>query len=352
MRLRPIGYYVHHHGAGHRARADAIASAIDWPVVLLGTGIGGAGIDLPDDRPRSKQFDGADDAVSRPDALHYAPIDHRGVRERVARMTSWIAAQRPVMMIIDVSAEVAMLARLASVPTIYVRLNGRRNDVAHLDAFRGATGLLTPFHQSLEPSGIPSWVRNKSFYCPGIAAPPVTSPGPANSQDARRVLVIFGKGGAPSDGQFLSEAAAACPDWEWRAIGPVTAPLQCPPNLVLAGWVQAPEREIAQSSIVVGAAGDGVVGAVMAADKPFICIPQTRPYDEQRVTAQGLSALGAALVLQQWPHPASWPELLEEGVALKPAARALLSDVEGARKAATWLAQCAANVMQQQECKK
>ncbi len=66
MRLRPIGYYVHHHGAGHRARADAIASAIDWPVVLLGTGIGGAGIDLPDDRPRSKQFDGADDAVSRP----------------------------------------------------------------------------------------------------------------------------------------------------------------------------------------------------------------------------------------------------------------------------------------------
>lgn len=47
MSDRPIGYYVHHHGAGHRARPHAIAAAAARPIVLLGTGIGSSGIDLP-----------------------------------------------------------------------------------------------------------------------------------------------------------------------------------------------------------------------------------------------------------------------------------------------------------------
>lgn len=72
MTRRPIGYYVHHHRAGHRARAEAIAAAIDWPVVLLGTGLGTTGIDLCDDRPLSGSFDGVDETASRPAALHYA----------------------------------------------------------------------------------------------------------------------------------------------------------------------------------------------------------------------------------------------------------------------------------------
>lgn len=349
MRRRPIGYYVHHQGAGHRTRAEAILRAIDWPLVLLGTGIGDRGLDLPDDRPGSGRFDGLDDAPCRPDTLHYAPLDHGGIRERVARIASWIAAEEPAIMVVDVSVEVAMLARLASVPTICVRLNGKRDDAPHLEAFRGAIGLMAPFHPTFEMTDTPAWIRDKTVYFPGIAASAATSACLRERRATRRILVVIGRGGLPGDGKLLAQAAMACPDWEWRVIGPVAPATEQPANLKLAGWVETAEQEIADASIVVGAAGDGLVGAVIAADKPFICIPEGRPYDEQRVTAQGLSRLGAALVLPQWPCADQWAAILEQVGTLEPAARTALGDPHGTQMAAQWLARCAADATLQRE---
>lgn len=338
MNRRPIGYYVHHHGAGHRARADAIAAALDWPVVMLGTGIGDAGIDLADDRALGDVFDGADGARTRPQSLHYAPIDHDGVRRRVAKATQWIADARPALMVVDVSAEMAMLARLASVPTIYVRLNGDRRDPAHLDAFLGAEALLAPFHASLEMPTTPAWVRQKTRYFPGITA--AVGQG---SPNANRALVVIGRGGSSGDGEQLAQAARACPDLRWRVIGPVAPPADVPENLELCGWVENAAREIAQAGVVIGAGGDGLVGAVLAADRPFVCIPQDRPFAEQHATARQLEALGAAIVLPHWPAPADWPQLIRDARALPSAARRSLHDPGGAKAAARWIAEFAAN---------
>ncbi|KMS56572.1 glycosyltransferase [Novosphingobium barchaimii LL02] len=333
MKPRPIGYYVHHHGAGHRARADAIAKHIDCRLVLIGTGIGAAGLDLPDDRPLSGHFHGRDNAPCRPSALHYAPLDHDGVRERVAVVASWIASERPALMVVDVSVEIAMLARLASVPTVYVRLNGERNDSAHLEAFRGATGILAPFHSGLESEATPAWVRAKSHYFPGI-----TATAAMKAPAVRRVLVVFGRGGLPGDGALVAVAASSCPDWQWRVIGPATETASIPENLTFAGWVSSPECEIARATVIVGAAGDGLIGAVMGADRPFLCIPENRPFAEQQVTAEGLRSLGAAIVVPGWPSGKQWPALLERTLALPPWGRRTLQDADGARKAAAWLA--------------
>lgn len=339
MTRRPIGYYVHHHGAGHLARARAIARASDWPVTLLGTGIGDAGIDLCDDRPVSGQFDGVDGADSRSSVLHYAPVDHKGVRRRVAQMALWIATEHPALMVVDVSVEVAMLARLASVPTVYVRLNGDRSDPAHLDAFRSAFALIAPFHADLETASTPEWVRKKTRYFPGI-----TAQAQDEARDENRVLVVIGRGGPVGDGAQIADAARACPDMTWRVIGPVASPHDPPPNLEIAGWVENPEQEIARAGVVIGAAGDGLLGAVLAADRPFICIPQDRPYDEQRATAARLQALDAAIVLGDWPHADLWPILIDEAKAVPAVNRARLHDPCGARAAALWLADCAASV--------
>lgn len=344
MTRRPIGYYVHHQGAGHRARAEAIAAASEWPVVLLGTGLGAAGIELCDDRPVSGRFDGIDDAAMRPAALHYAPIDHDGVRSRVARITHWIAAARPALMVIDVSAEVAMLARLASVPTIYVRLNGDRCDEPHLDAFRSATALLAPFHRDLEMPSTPAWIRDKTTYLPGITAMPC-----AHAPQEKRILLVMGRGGPPGDGAAIACAARACPAMHWRVIGPVTEPVDKPINLDLAGWVDDPTREIADAGLIVGAAGDGLVSAVLAADRPFLCIPEARPYDEQRVTALALDALGAAIMVDTWPSPDQWPSLIRRARALPSHARKRLHDPHGVDAAATWLATKAAAAVDEWE---
>lgn len=333
MTERPIGYYVHHHGAGHLARARAIAGAAIGRVVLLGTGIGSLGIDLADDRPASGAFDGVDSAVYRPKALHYAPLDHDGIRSRTATIARWIEAQKPALMVVDVSVEVALLARLASVPVVYVRLNGDRNDAAHMEAFRGAVGLLAPFHADLDASSTPQWVRDKTRYLPGITA---TRCSP--SDDGRDiVVVVIGRGGEPGRGDVFAHAARASPEWSWRVIGPCFAAHHPPANLEILGWVQNPEQEIAGATVVVGAAGDGLVGSVLGADRPFICLAQDRPFDEQRATARRLEELGAALTLSEWPEPERWPILIGEALALCPDARRRLHGPDGTRAAAEWI---------------
>ncbi|HEX8417702.1 MAG TPA: glycosyltransferase, partial [Methylobacterium sp.] len=79
MSARPIGYYVHHQGAGHWQRAVRLAERLDRPVTLMGTfaeidvrGAPAAVLDLPDDRIDG--FEGRDGEADRPLGLHYAPL--------------------------------------------------------------------------------------------------------------------------------------------------------------------------------------------------------------------------------------------------------------------------------------
>ncbi|MGF7154747.1 glycosyltransferase [Novosphingobium gossypii] len=332
---RPIGYYVHHHGDGHRQRAMAIGQALQ-DVVLLGTGLAGrAGdlpcVDLPDDRLEDG-FTGID-RTDRPASLHYAPLDHEDIRQRTAMMSAWIAQARPCLIVVDVSVEVGMLARLASVPTVYVRLNGRRLDTPHLDAFRGAKALLAPFHEALDDDEVPAWVREKTFYAPGIvrAAPSDAGPG----EDV--VLIVLGRGGDMSDGGRWAEVARATPGVRFRVIGPCTVPASLPANLEFRGWVDDAGSQIANARVVIGAAGDGVVSAVLSARRPFICLPEPRPFDEQVSKARRLAAVGGAIVRYTWPQPEEWPALIDEATQQAGCWPGCLTMEGGPDRAARWL---------------
>jgi len=332
---RPIGYYVHHHGDGHRQRAIAIGQSLD-NVMLMGSGLTGRTgnlpcLDLPDDR-LDDSFAGIDH-VERPSSLHYAPLDHEGLRLRTAQITGWIANSRPRLMVVDVSAEVAMLARLASVPTVYVRLSGRRLDSAHLEAFRAATALLAPFHDALDDDETPGWVREKTFYAPGI----VRSASQNISVKDNIALIVLGRGGAISNGEHWAATARAAPAWQWRVIGPCTVPADLPPNLELRGWVDDADAQIAAARVVIGAAGDGVVSAVLSARRPFICLPEPRPFDEQASKANRLAAVGAAIVRHDWPHSQEWPGLIGRAIAQNQHWPACLECESGPERVARWL---------------
>lgn len=341
----PIGYYVHHHGEGHRQRALQIARAAPGRFVLLGSGLAGTAedvdlIDLPDDRMAGAAvFDGRDEAADRPDALHYAPFNHDGIRRRVATIAAWIAEARPTLMVVDVSVEVAMLARLASVPTVCVRLNGERSDAPHLEAFRGATALLCPYAEALDDPGTPDWVRRKTLYAPGLT-PPAVSDDPVPG----RMLVVVGRGGQAADMGRLAEAARAWPAWEWRVAGPVSDhDGDLPPNLSLLGWTAEVSREIARAEVVIGGAGNGLVTAVMAADRPFICLPEPRPFGEQRSAARCLEAVEAAVVERTWPPAGDWGQLVARARAKPSLARHQLSDPQGPERTAARLVELAAS---------
>ncbi|SFL99058.1 glycosyltransferase [Methylorubrum salsuginis] len=320
---RPVGYYVHHQGAGHWQRAVALAGALrelGRPCTLMGTfseidtsAAPGPVLDLPDDR-MTGAFDGRDGTASRPEAFHYAPLNHPGLRARMSRIAAWAAETDPALLIVDVSCEVALFARLLSVPSLVVRLSGTRTDTPHLEAFRAASRLLAPFPQALDGGDVPDWVRAKTIFSGLLGAEPV----PAQPEDGR-IVVVFGRGGEGGDHARLCEAAAAMPERDWHVLGPVTGSGQRPRNLHLHGWVGDVRPHLAPASLVVGGAGDGLVTAVAAQGKRFLCLPEPRAYGEQEAKAEGLARLGAALVHPGLPEAGAWPALIAQGLALDPA---------------------------------
>ncbi|MDP4002125.1 glycosyltransferase [Methylobacterium sp. NEAU K] len=316
---RGIGWYVHHQGAGHFQRARAVAAALPRPCTLIGTlaGFDTRGLDvldLPDDRPLGgSEFDGRDGEAERPEALHYAPLNHPGVRARMARIAEWVGRTDPALIVVDVSVEIALLARLLSVPTLVVRLAGTRTDRPHLDAFRSATRLLAPFPEALDGAGVPAWIRAKTHYAGFLGAPAQPAAPPGDD-----IVVVFGRGGAGGDLTALAAAAGAVPDRHWHVLGSVSGSGETPDNLHLHGWVDDVEARVAQAAVLVGGGGDGLVALAAGQAKRLICLPEERAYGEQTEKAAALETLGAAVVHHGWPKASAWPGLVQAGLDLDP----------------------------------
>lgn len=344
--MRPIGYYVHHQGAGHWQRARRIAAALPRPCTLIGTfaevdtaGAAGPVLDLPDDRMDSA-FSGEDGEATRPESLHYAPLGHPGIRARMAAIAAWAAREKPTLLVVDVSVEVALFARLLSVPTIVFRLAGLRNDLPHLEAFRSAERLVAPFPAVLEEPATPDWLRAKTFHAGFL-----TEHAPGAATSGEDVVVLLGRGGGGPSGADLVAAARAVPERRWRILGQVAGDVaDGPPNLILDGWVDDVPRHLAAAGLVIGAAGDGTVASVAAAGRPFLCIPEPRAYGEQTTKAEALARLGAAVVHPGWPAPEAWRGLIETTAALDPAPLTALAEPDAIARLAAEIERVAARI--------
>ena len=313
---RPIGYYVHHQGAGHLGRALLIIGALRRRCTLIGTftdhTMPADVVSLPDDRI-GETFNGHDSMANRPKALHYAPVGHAGVRNRMAKIAAWVEAHDPSLMIVDVSVEVALFARLLSVPVAFVRLAGRRDDPPHLEAFRAAETLIAPFPAAFESARTPGWVKAKTIYVGFLAElegrrfPPVPF----------EIAVVLGRGGEPISAAQIVEAAQATPIWTWKVYGTTSAENGVgAPNLHFHGWVPEIRPFLDRAAIVIGGAGDGLLAAVVARGKRFICVPERRPFDEQVEKADVLATLGLAVVLTCWPDASEWPAILNRAMTI------------------------------------
>ena len=202
-----IGYYVHHQGRGHLHRALAIAAQAGSPIIGLST--------LPVRRGgRADWVELADDAgaVSEPaltagGRLHYVPYGHEGLRERMSTLSGWIGDTRPDAMVVDVSVEVALLARLHGTPVLTMAQPGRRVDPAHTLGYTISEQILAPWPAGVGPIwqadatattgklihlgavsrfGVltdPEWVHHPACSC---STAPVAAPWTARSAGPRR----------------------------------------------------------------------------------------------------------------------------------------------------------------------
>lgn len=91
------------------------------------------------------------------------------------------------------------------------------------------------------------------------------------------------------------------------------------------------------------------MSAVLAANRPFLCIPEDRPFNEQLATAHGLGRLNAAVVLDAWPSPDKWLGLIRQTKMLSSQCRKRLYDRDGVGTAARWLAGMAVAAVQEMD---
>lgn len=306
-----IGLYLHHVGDGHRTRGTQLARAL-WPGVV-GLGSGSAPEEWParwvelardDGPPRPELTLPADDLLgddpSARGVLHWVPRGHAGLLERHARLVCWLAQERPALLVVDVSVEVTLLARLCGIPVVVVALPGERTDRAHAAAHDLAEHLLAPWPEHAHGQDWPTAWRDKTWavggisrYAGRVAHPAAVEPG--------RVLVLGGAGGSTVRPDDIERARAACPGTTWVAAGGRHA-------RAADLW-----SELTRAEVVVTHAGQNAVADLATARRPAVVVAQDRPHGEQAATAAEVDRRGLAVGLARWPEdPASWPLLLDE----------------------------------------
>lgn len=320
-----IGYYVHHQGRGHLHRALAIAAAIGPTVVGLSSlprpdGWAGPWIELP----RDDDGDVLVDAEAR-GRLHWVPEHHAGLRSRMAEISSWIDDVEPELMVVDVSVEVSLLARLHGVPVVTVVLPGVRTDPAHELVHSVARRLLAVWpsearhllrgvdEQSdrlVRVGGVSRYDAREVLVVPRDGGP-------------RRVVVLAGAGGSDLSDELVDRARAQTPGWEWTVLG---GPGE---------WVDDPWAILCGADVVVTHAGQNAIAEVAAARRPAVVVPQPRPFDEQDAMAAGLAASGRWPVVVRGAFPTTgWAELLDAAASLDGDEWSTWNDGRGAARAA------------------
>ena len=108
-----IGWYIHHHGRGHLARASAVRPHLLEQVTAL-TSLPAPAMHPFDDWVTLERDDGAGSQLdpTANDRLHWVPLHHTGLAARSRQIVDWIDRNQPTSMVVDVSVEVTMLARL------------------------------------------------------------------------------------------------------------------------------------------------------------------------------------------------------------------------------------------------
>lgn len=354
--IRPIGYFVHHQGRGHAERAAAIANAMpdDRRVILFSAkdDIFPALADHVSVRILPSLFEATGDEdpgfahAQTPSTLHCAPLGWPGITRAVAVLAQWFDAAHPALFVTDVSAELAQLARIASVPCVTVLQHGDRDDPGHMAAYESAVGILAPYAQSLEQPGRPAWMAAKTHYAPGVGVTTIRT----DRQDARRLLglpldgeivvVVAGGGGNGTPATPLTLGARAEPDAQWLTIGTVEHEWHAtaPANLRHCGWVSTPELYIAAADRIVSSAGNTTVHMIAAMGRPWIVVPEWRYFDEQLWKARMLERAGAAAMLDHWPsHASAWAAAWQRAMALDLGRQHDLVDPAAAADAALWL---------------
>ena len=298
-----IGWYIHHHGRGHLARAMAVRPDLPEPVTAL------TSLPAPPDQPfddwvtlARDDGDGSHLEPTAHDRLHWVPLHHRGLSARSRQLVEWIDRCRPTVMVVDVSVEVTLLARLCGVPVIVVAGPGERDDAAHQLAYDVAEHIIAAWPRDVYDPRFLQRHAHKTSYVGAFSR----FDGAARAhRPGATAVVLNGGGGTTLTLADLDAAQAAVPSLQWTGVG-------------LPGQPWSPDiwSQLSRAAVVVTHGGQNALADVAAARRPAVVVPQDRPFGEQTAVADALAASGIAVARTTWPTPAQWPAVVDEAVRL------------------------------------
>lgn len=280
-----IAFYVHHHGSGHLMRSLQVANKLkDYHITLFGSSLHNLS-DIGDNTDvvhLPLDVEQADNNISLQQrelsTLHYAPILISGIRERAAIITNAFKNLYPLILVVDVSVEITMLARLSGIPTIVIMQHGKRVDFAHLSAYESAEKLIAPFSEDMY-NGENGWVKNKTVFTGGFSR--FDGRMPVVKVIKKKIAILIGAGGTSIDSNVVNHIALQCKSFEFHVFGEVYHPDQKPVNVTYHRYCSDPFDEISSSYIIIGNTGHNTVMEVASLNKRFVGIPEPRPFFEQ-----------------------------------------------------------------------
>ena len=348
-----IGYYAHHHGSGHCRQADKLAALL--PVNLrkhfiVFTSLAADAYPFttvaeeqivrltPEDKLEDDILLGRAGEYWQPESLHYSPVGNSDIQTRSWQIINGIKQHNIDLMIVDVSVEVAMLCRVASMPYLYVRLAGIRDDTPHVNAFAGALALLAPYPTTLEAADTENWSKQKTLYLDFLAGEDskptnyddflaslknLSADNDANlslngkidlasntEQKQKIITVIKGYGGHEAIDDKLPELRILQPDALIISLGPIAKDKRSYVDIAM----QVPDVSpfIAHSDLLIMACGLNGIAQAYHHDTPLVVLPDQRPHREQEVMAEALIAQGRAMSWQHFVKESKNSQNLEE----------------------------------------
>ncbi|MCJ2027005.1 glycosyltransferase [Methylobacterium sp. J-067] len=353
---KPIAFFVHHQGRGHANRTRAVVSEFarerpvsvltadpslfdgfsrDIEIVPLPNMIGAA-------VPTPRLY-----AEPTPQVMHCVPLGLTPMRRTMRTILDHLDDRGVGLFVVDVSAEIALLSRIASVPAVQIRMHGDRSDIGHVGAYEACVGMLAPFDERLEQDDYPAGLRAKTFYSGGLCTSVDRVPERAEARarlgldPAREIVVaVTGGGGSGTPYAPLTVAARAAPDALWLTLGPTHREGHETDfaNLRELGWVPSVTDYLAAADIVIASAGDNTVHEVARVGGRLVVMPEWRYFAEQTRKAEALVRLGAAVQAPVWPGDLQgWRDLLDRARGLDGTALRSLYAPDAAAHAASWL---------------
>ena len=345
-----LGYYIHSHGNGHAQRARTIAQHCHIPVTFIGTDVSKQNWDsVTNYRLLDLTSDRIEDIPDLPInrncqtySFHHAPYYSTQHRQRAVAIANWVRQTNPTAVIVDVSAEISQYLRFLGVPVIGVRQHGDRSDFPHLCGYSAAYKLLAPFPKILEASDVPHWIREKTIYTPGFSRYcwQTLSKSTARdklkiSQQQKVVVVLNGKGGGKHSLTKIAAAAEVTPQWLWLIVGEINRDCHdIPHNVSVLGWREDTYTYLKAADVAIASGGHNTVMEIGTARVPLLCIPEPRPFDEQKVKAQLLEKLGLSLTANTFPDSRAIGFILEKLARLDVSKWEQIIAVDGAARAA------------------